>query len=156
MIFRWYTSPCLVALALSQCGSTAMASSVVVLFPHNPGAPVPPDLTGTLSVSPSTASLGTRVRIGLTLTDTGAVNEAVMLTISVAYQSPSIPQGPPNSGTLSTIRIGPLDISAGETIAPTFSFVVPWFVPPGTYTVGVTATDATGAVGGTADLTITP
>jgi hypothetical protein len=152
MMLRWYAV--LVALALSLHSSTVRAS-VTPLFPHNPSAPTP-DLTGNLSVSPSTASLGTRVTIGLTLTDTGVVSEAVMLAISVTYQSPTMPVGPPNSGTLSTIPIGPLDISAGETIAPTFSFVVPWFVPPGTYTVGVTATDATGAVGGTADLTITP
>jgi hypothetical protein len=141
----------LLALAASLgCSSSALAS-IVILFPHNPGAPITPDLTGTLSVNPTTASPGSQVTIGLTLTNTAMVSEAVTLTISVRYQSPA-----GGSSLFFRIPVGTLSIAAGQTISPTLGFSVPWFMPPGTYTVGVSATDATGTISGSADLTITP
>jgi HYR domain len=101
------------------------------------------DLRLAVSIAPTTATTGTVVTAELSLTSTASVSRAVTLLTTFSYVSPT-----GQSITITGSKVT-FTVAAGQTLARSFTFKVPSYIPRGMYSFSATVSDLTGLVSST-------
>ncbi|HEV2034230.1 MAG TPA: LamG-like jellyroll fold domain-containing protein [Candidatus Dormibacteraeota bacterium] len=107
------------------------------------------DLQLALSITPGLATTGTPVTASVSLINTASVSRTVTLTSAFSYVSPT-----GQHFTITGAKVT-FTMAAGQTVARSFTFKVPSYVPRGTYSFSATASDVTGSVTSAATFIVT-